>query len=64
MALNYNKDSHERLINTVHWNIWLPTQILEILESFQTFKNGLSNVMADPALGRKGDSKKIMREKL
>lgn len=52
MVLSYNKDSHERLTRLLR-------KILEILESFKTFKNGLPNVMVDPDLGRKEDSKKL-----
>lgn len=52
MVLSYNKDSHERLTRLLR-------KILEILEPFKTFKNGLPNVMVDPDLGRKEDSKKI-----
>lgn len=52
MALNSSKeDSGERLANTFHWSITLLKETVEA-PSLKTFKNGLNNVMVDPALGR------------
>lgn len=52
MALKGSKeDSGKRLVNAFHCSIRLLKETVEAL-LFKTFKNGLTNVIVDPALGR------------